>query len=98
MALDENAVFNVAIDGAVVSMLTVTDKVTLPANATVVVSGKLSDVALGNYPILSAGEISGSVQGWKAECEGEKRYCRVFVHENAIVLSVRPNGMAIFVR
>ena len=98
VALDDGAVFNVALNGASVPTLTVEGDVSLPANATVVVSGSLSDVALGDYPILSAETITGSVRGWNVVSEGTMRHCRVSVDGSNIVLSVRPGGMSIFVR
>ena len=98
VALDEAAVFNVALDGATVPTLTVTGNVSLPKKATVVVSGSLSGVALGCYPILSAGAIAGSVREWDVVSGKGRRHCVVSTEGDSIVLTVIPDGMFLIFR
>ena len=100
VALGANAVIRAHVngEGTVDGPLTVDGSVNISNGGTVTFSGDVSRLAIGEYPLISAGTLIGSADGWVLGPVNTHKKLSLCVSDDALVLCVKPKGAIISFR
>ena len=101
VALGANAVIHAYVngEGAVDGPLTVDGSVNISNGGTVTLSGDVSRLVIGEYPLISSeGTLVGSADGWVIAPVNTHKVLSLCVRDDALVLCVKPKGVIISFR
>ncbi len=101
VALGANAVIHAHVngEGTVDGPLTVDGSVNISNGGTVTLSGDVSRLGIGEYPLISSeGTFVGSADGWVIAPVNTHKVLSLCVRDDALVLCVKPKGVIISFR